>query len=65
MVKVKSIRNIIKGLTPRQQKSMRSHAKHHTLKHMREMTRLMSGSGGKRKRTFGQAHKIAMSKVGK
>ena len=32
MVKVASIKNIIKGLKPRQQKTMRSHARHHTLK---------------------------------
>ena len=42
MVKVASIKNIIKNLTPRQQKTMRSHARHHTLKHMRSMARLMS-----------------------
>ena len=64
MVKVASIKNIIKDLTPRQQKTMRSHARHHTLKHMRSMARLMSGANG-RKRTFAQAHTIAMRKVGK
>ena len=65
MVKVASIKNIIKDLTPRQQKTMRGHAKHHTLKHMRTMARLMSGAGGKRKRTFNQAHTIAMRTIGK
>ena len=60
MVKVASIKNIIKGLKPGQQKTMRRHARHHSLKHMRSMARLMSGAGGKRKRTFGQAHRIAM-----
>ena len=65
MVKVASIKNIIKDLTPRQQKTMRGHARHHTLKHMRTMARLMSGAGGKRKRTFGQAHTIAMRTTGK
>tara|TARA_Y100000592_G_scaffold40462_1_gene64180 strand:- start:572 stop:769 length:198 start_codon:yes stop_codon:yes gene_type:complete len=65
MVKVASIKNIIKDLTPRQQKTMRGHAKHHTLKHMRTMARLMSGAGGKRKRTFGQAHRIAMRRSGR
>jgi hypothetical protein len=64
MVKVASIKNIIKDLTPRQQKTMRSHARHHTLKHMRSMARLMSGTSG-RKRTFSQAHTIAMRRVGK
>jgi hypothetical protein len=54
MVKVASIKNIIKDLTPRQQKTMRSHARHHSLKHMRSMARLMSGAGGRRKRTFAQ-----------
>jgi len=65
MVKVASIKNIIKGLKPGQQKTMRRHARHHSLKHMRSMARLMSGAGGKRKRTFGQAHRIAMRSVGK
>jgi hypothetical protein len=29
------------------------------------MARLMSGAGGRRKRTFAQAHTIAMRRVGK
>ena len=62
MFKVASIKNIIKDLTPRQQKTMRSHARHHTLKHMRSMARLM---GGRRKLNFSQAHTIAMRRVGK
>ena len=62
MVKVASIKNIIKDLSPRQQKTMRSHARHHTLKHMRSMARLM---GGRRKLNFSQAHTIAMRRVGK
>ena len=62
MVKVASIKNIIKDLTPRQQKVMRSHARHHTLKHMRSMARLM---GGRRKLNFSQAHTIAIRRVGK
>ena len=41
MVKVASIKNIIKDLKPRQQKTMRSHARHHSLKHMRSMARAM------------------------
>ena len=60
MVKVASIKNIIKDLTPRQQKTMRSHARHHTLKHMRSMARAI-----KRGRTFGQAHRSAMRTIGK
>ena len=39
MVKVASIKNIIQDLKPRQQKTMRSHARHHTLKHMKAMAR--------------------------
>ena len=64
MVKVASITGIIKGLKPRQQKTMKAHARHHSLKHMRSMARLMSGASG-RKRTFAQAHTIAMRNVGK
>ena len=60
MVKVASIKNIIKDLKPRQQKTMRSHARHHTLKHMRSMARLM-----KRGARLLQAHTIAMRSVGK
>ena len=41
MVKVASIKNIIKDLKPRQQKTMRSHARHHSLKHMRSMALAM------------------------
>ena len=62
MVKVASITNIIKDLKPRQQKTMKAHARHHSLKHMRSMARLM---GGKRKLTFSQAHRVAMRSVGK
>ena len=64
MVKVASIKNKIKDLKPRQQRTMRNHARHHSLKHMRSMARLMSGANG-RKRTFSQAHTIAMRRVGK
>ena len=60
MVKVASIKNIIKDLTPRQQKVMRSHARHHTLKHMRSMARAM-----KKGATFQTAHNRAMRSVGK
>tara|TARA_R100001510_G_scaffold57488_1_gene65737 strand:- start:993 stop:1148 length:156 start_codon:yes stop_codon:yes gene_type:complete len=49
-----------KSLTQRQQNAMKRHSKHHTKKHMAEMTKLMkSGS------TFTAAHKKAMKKVGK
>ena len=60
MVKVASIKNIISDLKPRQQKTMRSHARHNTLKHMRAMARDI-----KKGRTFRQAHISAMRKVGK
>ena len=60
MVKVASIKNIIKALTPRQQKTMRSHARHHTLKHIRSMARAM-----KKGATFQTAHTRAMRSVGK
>ena len=60
MVKVASIKNIIKGLKPRQKKTMRSHAKHHSLKHMRSMARSM-----KKGATFTSARNKAMRSVGK
>ena len=36
-----SLTNMLKGLTPRQKKTMRKHKKHHTLKHMRAMATAM------------------------
>ena len=60
MVKVASIKNIVKGLKPRQRKTMNRHAKHHTLKHMRAMARAM-----KKGATFASAHNRAMRSVGK
>lgn len=60
MVKVSSIKNMIKDLKPRQQKTMRNHAKHHTLKHMRSMATAM-----KKGSTFKSAHNIAMRKTGR
>ena len=60
MVKVNSILNIIKDLKPRQQKTMKSHARHHSLKHMRSMARAM-----KKGATFSSAHTKAMRSVGK
>ena len=60
MVKVASIKNIIKDLKPRQQKTMRSHARHHSLKHMKAMATDM-----KKGLTFRQAHISAQRKVGK
>ena len=60
MVKVNSIKNIIKDLTPRQQRTMRSHARNHSLKHMRSMARAMKSG-----KTFGQAHTLVMRNIGK
>ena len=60
MVKVASIKNIIKDLSPRQQKTMKSHARHHTLKHMRSMARALKNGA-----TFQSAHVKAMRSVGK
>jgi|TARA_R100000234_G_scaffold98455_1_gene66957 hypothetical protein len=60
MVKVASIKNIIKDLKPRQQKTMRSHARHHSLKHMKSMAQDM-----KKGKSFRQAHLSAQRKIGK
>ena len=60
MVKVASIKNIVKALTPRQRKTMNNHARPHSLKHMRLMARLM-----KRGATFSSAHRTAQRRVGK
>ena len=60
MVKVASITSIIKDLKPSQQKAMKKHARHHTLKHMRSMAREM-----KKGATYQTAHTRAMRKVGK
>ncbi len=60
MVLVKSIKKFTEGLTARQKKTMNSHARHHSLKHMREMANAM-----KKGSTFAQAHSRAMRKVGK
>ena len=60
MVLVKSIKKFTTKLNKTQQKAMNRHARHHSLKHMREMAKdLESG------RTFAQAHTRAMRKVGK
>lgn len=60
MVKVASIKKMIEDLTPRQQKTMRSHARHHSLKHMRAMAKSIKGGS-----TFQAAHNKAMRSVGK
>jgi len=47
-------------LTQRQKDTLKRHSAHHTQKHMTMMRGLM-----KQGKTFGEAHKIAMKKVGK
>jgi len=47
-------------LTQRQKDTMKRHSKHHTKKHMDNMTKLM-----KEGKTFGEAHKITMKKIGR
>jgi|TARA_B100000902_G_scaffold222331_1_gene211277 hypothetical protein len=60
MVLVKSIKKFTSKLNKTQQKAMNKHARHHSLKHMRQMARDLEDG-----RTFGQAHKRAMEKVGR
>jgi len=48
-----------KGLTKRQEASMKRHSKHHTAKHMKYMKRRMLMGD-----TFRQAHKKAQKQVG-
>ena len=50
----------MRGLTKRQKTAMRRHKKHHTAKHMTTMRKAM-----RKGKTFTQAHKLAMKKVGK
>ena len=47
-------------LTSRQESALARHAQHHTAKHMASMKRMMRSG-----KTFGQAHKEAMKKVGR
>ena len=49
-----------KKLTSRQEAAMKRHAEHHSKKHMTEMRKAMKAG-----KTFTQAHKDAMKKVGK
>lgn len=50
----------MKKLTTRQKTAMSKHSKHHTAKHMASMKKAMLGG-----KTFTQAHKLAMKKVGR
>ena len=49
-----------RGLTKRQQTTLKKHSVHHTKKHMTEMRKLMRAG-----KSFSAAHKTAMKKVGK
>ena len=49
-----------KGLTKRQEASMKRHSKHHTAKHMKYMKNLMMKGS-----TFTAAHKKAQKAVGR
>mgnify|MGYP003301525149 CR=1 FL=1 len=49
-----------KALTDRQKAALKPHAKHHTAKHMTAMRKAM-----RKGKTFTQAHKLAMKKVGR
>ena len=61
MIKVKKIKGVsMSGLNKRQTESMGKHSKHHTSKHIKYMVSSM-----KKGKTFTQAHKKAMRKVGK
>ena len=48
------------ALTARQQTAMKRHAEHHSKKHMTEMRKAMKSG-----KSFTQAHKAALKKVGK
>jgi|TARA_R110000851_G_scaffold205449_1_gene357464 hypothetical protein len=48
------------ALTTRQKSAMAKHKEHHTAKHMTEMRKLMNKG-----KTFTEAHKSAMKKVGR
>ena len=47
-------------LTQRQQNALKKHSTHHTRKHMTEMRKSMRAG-----KTFTEAHRLAMKKVGK
>jgi len=47
-------------MSERQKTTMKKHAEHHTIKHMKLMVKLM-----KEGKSFTEAHKIAMDRVGK
>jgi hypothetical protein len=49
-----------KALTARQQAALKRHGAHHTAKHMTSMRAAMRGG-----KTFTEAHRMAMRKVGR
>jgi hypothetical protein len=50
----------MRGLTPRQQQTMKKHSKHHTAKHLRDMKKRMAKGT-----SFTAAHKQSQKAVGK
>ena len=50
----------MKKLTQRQQNALKRHSVHHTSKHMTEMRKSMRAG-----KTFTEAHRLAMKKVGR
>ena len=60
MVLVKSIKKFTAKLNKTHKKAMNKHARHHSLKHMKQMAKDLEDG-----KTFGQAHTRAMKKVGK
>tara|TARA_R100001480_G_scaffold331_1_gene865 strand:- start:180 stop:410 length:231 start_codon:yes stop_codon:yes gene_type:complete len=57
---LKNLRRKMAKLTNKQIVKLQAHSAHHTKKHMSEMRTLMRGG-----KSFNEAHKIAMKKVGK
>tara|TARA_R100000781_G_C3971703_1_gene90373 strand:+ start:42 stop:203 length:162 start_codon:yes stop_codon:yes gene_type:complete len=53
----------MKMLTKRQINALKRHSRHHTARHMNEMTRLMTRS--RNPLNFTQAHTVTMKKVGR
>tara|TARA_R100000773_G_scaffold18249_1_gene16518 strand:- start:478 stop:660 length:183 start_codon:yes stop_codon:yes gene_type:complete len=59
MVLVKSIKKFTANLNKTQKKAMNKHARHHSLKHMKQMAKDLKDG-----KTFDQAHRRAIRKVG-
>ena len=60
MVLVKSIKKFTAKLNKTQKKAMNKHARHHSLKHIKQMAKDLEDG-----KTFGQSHRRAIRKVGK